>query len=384
MLSKNLKQKSTEIQPVTFVPTSKPDGTSYTGDPFTVRKEIHGVIYIGDDGYVVPRNFGEFETQEPHYIRRWVQKKIHRNMVDDDVLDWTADLNMHLRYLPEDSTGRKFFVRSTVLVRYKETKKVKLDEETYRYDIVMSEPCFERLKKNGTFDKEEADQNKDGSGKDLDNLEFDTLELANAKAAEFESAKGESYNEAHVGSCTDLIQCFNPYSCFGASKRRFLSYVNRCLANRFSTILNKNLKNPIMRDGNLVYDPTATAEEMAEHPGLGGEEYIHQNSGLQRERIHRAEENGEHKLFLSAFKDFLKEHEPSLIPMMGAISVAETQEEAQAILGITPQVFHHNKKRLKILGECFRNGEGIPQWRKYKRHVKVGTFDMADNALAAE
>lgn len=277
-----------EVVPVTYQPTIKPDGvTPYGGDKFTVRVEAKGVSYIGDEGYVVPRSFAEFESQEPHYIRRWVQKKLHRNMVDDDVLDWAADLSLHMRYLPENSVGRQ-----------------------------------------------------------------------------------PGYNEANPDGCTDLIQCFNPYSCFGASKRRFLFYVNRCLANRFSTIHSKNLKNPIMRDGNLVYDPTATAEEMAEHPGMGGEEYIHANSDRQRERLHRAAADSENKLFLKSFRSYLAEHEPTLIPMMAAIAMAETQEEAQNILGITSQVFHHNKKRLKVLGECFKEGTEVPVWRKYKRHIK--------------
>ena len=284
---------------------------AYSGDAFTVeivlvgeapnvtmerftetllqRKISYVLTYIGgDDGYRVPRSFAEFESQEPHYIRRWVQKKLRRNSADDDVLDWESDLSLHMRYLPETSIGRE-----------------------------------------------------------------------------------AGYNEANPNGCIDLVQCFNPYRNFGSSKRRFLSYINNCLSNRFSTIHSKNLKNPVMRDGNMTYDPTATAEEMAEHPGLGGEEYIHANSASQRERLHKKTMATEHSLFLSAFRDFVNEHEPTLEPMLRAIAETETQEEAQNQLGITAQVFHHNKKRLKVLAECFKDGDDIPVWRKYKRHEKT-------------
>lgn len=75
----------------------------YTGDPFTISQDGH---YIGKDGFRVPMNFEEFYSENSNYVRRWVQKRIYKNFVDDDVLDWEAELLMHLHSLPERSKAR--------------------------------------------------------------------------------------------------------------------------------------------------------------------------------------------------------------------------------------------------------------------------------------
>jgi len=77
--------------------------TTYTGDSFSVDDEGH---FIGDDGFKVPRDFNEFFDWNPNYIRNWVKKRLHRNMVDDDVMDWEQELVMHMKYLPEQSKHR--------------------------------------------------------------------------------------------------------------------------------------------------------------------------------------------------------------------------------------------------------------------------------------
>jgi len=76
----------------------------YSGDSFTTDEDGH---FVGDDGFVVPRDFGEFYMKYPEYTRRWVMKRIHRISVDMDVEDWEADLLMHLRYLPPSSKYRQ-------------------------------------------------------------------------------------------------------------------------------------------------------------------------------------------------------------------------------------------------------------------------------------
>lgn len=76
----------------------------YTGDSFSQDEEGR---FIGDDEFVVPKDFNEFYTLWPDYTRRWVMKRTHKVVVDPDVEDWEADLLMHLRYLPEKSKFRK-------------------------------------------------------------------------------------------------------------------------------------------------------------------------------------------------------------------------------------------------------------------------------------
>lgn len=70
-------------------------------DPFSVRDGR----FVGDDGFVVPKNFDEFHERFPEYVRRWVRR--HKASASrEDIEDWTQDLLIHLRYLPLNSKHR--------------------------------------------------------------------------------------------------------------------------------------------------------------------------------------------------------------------------------------------------------------------------------------
>jgi hypothetical protein len=75
----------------------------YTGDPFTISEDGH---YVGNDGFIVPKNFSEFYEFHRAYVRRWAMKHLFKPSVDDDVMDLEADLLMHLHSLPERSKAR--------------------------------------------------------------------------------------------------------------------------------------------------------------------------------------------------------------------------------------------------------------------------------------
>jgi len=101
--------------PVMAAPEPEPvavDGTpveddkidfDYTGDPFTLRADGH---FVGDDNFVVPMNFDEFYERYPKYVLNWVKKRLNRFMVDEDVEDWTQDLLIHMKWLPQASKHR--------------------------------------------------------------------------------------------------------------------------------------------------------------------------------------------------------------------------------------------------------------------------------------
>jgi hypothetical protein len=76
---------------------------NYTGDIFTKREDGH---YVGDDGFIVPMNFDEFYERYPKYVLNWVKKRLNRFSVDDDVEDWTQDLLIHMKFLPQGSKHR--------------------------------------------------------------------------------------------------------------------------------------------------------------------------------------------------------------------------------------------------------------------------------------
>ncbi len=57
--------------------------------------------------FVVPNNFDEFYAWKQDYVLTWVKKRLNRFQTDDEVEDWTQDLLIHLRYLPQSSKHRR-------------------------------------------------------------------------------------------------------------------------------------------------------------------------------------------------------------------------------------------------------------------------------------
>ena len=134
-------------------------------DPFTVRDGR----YVGHDGFVVPKNFDEFDQRFPHYVRHWVSKHAAKTAQPEDLEDWTQDLLIHLRYLPPSSKYRK-------------------------------------------------------AGKQ------------------------------------DIVETFDPSKHYGANLRRFLNYINLCLANKFRTMQSARMKNPLCRTGSVSLSVQRDAE----------------------------------------------------------------------------------------------------------------------------
>lgn len=91
---------ATANQPVTFatLPVEK-----RKAEPFTVREGR----YVGQDGFVVPKDFDEFHERFPHYVRNWVRRHAHASVRPEDLEDWTQDLLLHLKSLPPTSKYRK-------------------------------------------------------------------------------------------------------------------------------------------------------------------------------------------------------------------------------------------------------------------------------------
>ena len=89
-----------ETQPVTFA--NFPVENRHD-DPFTITDGR----YVGQDGFVVPKDFDEFNLRYPHYVRLWVRRHAEKTAQPEDLEDWTQDLLIHLRYLPPTSKYRK-------------------------------------------------------------------------------------------------------------------------------------------------------------------------------------------------------------------------------------------------------------------------------------
>lgn len=75
----------------------------YKGDPFYISFDGH---YIGEDGFVVPKDFDEFLERYPKYIGTWVRRRLNGQGIEEDIEDWCQDLIIHMKYLPPKSKHR--------------------------------------------------------------------------------------------------------------------------------------------------------------------------------------------------------------------------------------------------------------------------------------
>jgi hypothetical protein len=72
-------------------------------DPFTIRDGR----YVGSDGFVIPKNFGEFYDRFPQYVSEWIAKHWGKSAPKEDLEDWTQELLVHLSCLPQTSMYRQ-------------------------------------------------------------------------------------------------------------------------------------------------------------------------------------------------------------------------------------------------------------------------------------
>jgi hypothetical protein len=91
-----------ENQPINFLNFSVEKKTCKS-DPFTITDGR----YVGNDGFVVPRDFEEFFERFPDYVRRWVRKHADKSAQREDLEDRTQDLLIHLLSLPQTSKYRE-------------------------------------------------------------------------------------------------------------------------------------------------------------------------------------------------------------------------------------------------------------------------------------
>lgn len=240
--------------------------------------------YIGDDGFRVPKDFIEFYERYPNYIRNWVKKRLSRFTVDEDVEDWTQDLIIHMKYLPQTSKHRR----------------------------------------PGANDR--------------------------------------------MNGCSDVVETFNPVQQYGASERRFRSYINFCLANKFNTVYSKRNKNPICRQGNVsIVTNVDPSHENGEYDVVD-DAYCHVHSDYLSSATARTAKQYENYLLANEFRRYVEAKEPALAPVIDAIQHTTSQGEAARMLDISDTVFTRYRTRLKELAVCFQNSDlRVPTPMKHRR-----------------
>jgi hypothetical protein len=78
--------------------------SSGKSDPFSVTRDGN---FVGQDGFIVPKNFGEFYAKYPNYVRRWAIKRLGRVGYTDAVRDLEQDMLLFLFSLPKTSKFRE-------------------------------------------------------------------------------------------------------------------------------------------------------------------------------------------------------------------------------------------------------------------------------------
>jgi len=272
--------------PMDIIPVITPRPTKPNSQYDVIQYDPRTGHYIGDDGFKVPKDFLEFYERYPNYIRNWVKKRLARFTVDEDVEDWTQDLIIHMKYLPQTSKHRK--------------------------------PGA-----NGRTD-----------------------------------------------GCTDVIETFNPVQQYGASERRFRSYVNFCLANKFNTVYSKRNKNPICRLGNVAIVTSVDPSHENGEYDVVDDAYCHVHSDYLSTATARSVKQYENYLLANEFRRFVEAKDPELAPVIDAIQHSSSQHEAARSMNISEALFARYRSKLKDLAVSFQSSESTPR-RRRRRRVKI-------------
>ena len=115
---------------------------------------------------------------------------------------------------------------------------------------------------------------------------------------------------------TDVIMTFDPFQQYGASERRFRSYVNRCLVNKFHTLYGKASKNPLSCPNNVSLSADERDEET--HSEAAAEYAYTHSSHLFRGTLKRSRMQ-EDALAAGEFMRFVTRREPEAAMMLHAV-----------------------------------------------------------------
>jgi hypothetical protein len=166
----------------------------------------------------------------------------------------------------------------------------------------------------------------------------------------------------------DIVQTFDPAGHYGANQRRFLNYINLCLANKFRTMRAKRMKDALGRAGNVSLSGQMDVETWHQVD----DEYCHAHSEHLRKASERLEKLAHDRRRITEFADFVSGEDSTVLPAIGAILATGTHGEAAGSLGMTDAGFTRMRNRLGQLGKCFVDGEAVPKRRRpYKKRGKA-------------
>jgi len=168
------------------------------------------------------------------------------------------------------------------------------------------------------------------------------------------------YREAGKG---DIVATFDPLRHHGANEARFRNYIKLCLANKFSTMHSKRMKDALHRPGNLSLDAEKTNEEPC-----SVDEFCHKHSAHLCAAAKASEKQFSDGVFLEEFLSFVRREDAKALPTLEALMTTGTRGEAAYWLGFAELEFDRMHTRVRHLARCFVSGEPVPKQRRpYKK-----------------
>ncbi len=184
-------------------------------DPFSVRNGR----FVGDDGFVVPKDFAEFHERFPKYVRNWVRRHTGASASREDVEDWTQDLLIHLRYLPLNSKHRKAG-KEDVIQTFDPQKHFGANQArfqnyinlclTNKFRSLHSKRMKDALSRPGNMSLDTQREWNDARAVDDEFCHSHSVHLRRAANA----SEKRDQDRAFVGEFVDFVRCENPRNLF--------------------------------------------------------------------------------------------------------------------------------------------------------------------------
>ncbi len=186
--------------------------------------------------------------------------------------------------------------------------------------------------------------------------------------------RAPGYNGRPEG-CSDRVQTFHPERSYGASKPRFLNFINYLLIHAFISLAKKAHNNPVVRTNNLIIVTGALADAT-----FVDDEYLHYAIPSISARSQVLQDAVENHVVLDEVQAYVETHNPELASVFQVLLSCDTYIEAQQTLGLSDQLFTRARNRLQDLMECYASGSQPPTQRKVYRPRKPKAVSAPQHA----
>ena len=170
---------------------------------------------------------------------------------------------------------------------------------------------------------------------------------------------------------TDVIQCFDPVAACGATKAKFLYFVDVCLKRRSVSIL-RHLQTDALHDSTRGESNVSLQESDSNSEGHSSvEEQIYEVSELHT-IPGQAADHRDKKDLIDGFRAFVSLHDPYILTVIKYVENSDTYSEIiRRLPHYSEHKFANDRLRMKELMDCYQTGR-VP--RPKRRRAKTRTL----------